>query len=155
MKPFFGKTQPSEFLQAMVDGLRDADNAPGQEINMQTFGNVNEGVCYGCAATWALQRLMGGRLSDAQVTALGWMDAAHLEPLTWHGESIERIMDFERAIDHARMGCLLQLADFCALPQYQMLSPWANCWYWGVGNHWQTELVLVEAAIREMEAKGL
>jgi hypothetical protein len=39
--------KPSEIIFTMIDGLEN----PVTEINMSTFGAVNNGICFGCAAT--------------------------------------------------------------------------------------------------------
>jgi hypothetical protein len=50
MKPFLGKSKPSEFLQAMVDGLWEASRRRGQGVDMSTYGMVSdEDICYGRA----------------------------------------------------------------------------------------------------------
>lgn len=42
--------KPSEIVQAMIDGLR----ARHAQIRMSSFGQIIDGVCYGCAATNAI-----------------------------------------------------------------------------------------------------
>ncbi len=152
MTPFFGKTKPSEFLQAMVDGLRAAAETPKQDICMKTFGHVDqEGVCYGCAATWALQNLAGKTLTAEQVELLG--STHELPTKDFYGVSGRRIYDFETAIDWARKGEIGELADFCHIAR-KTLAPWLTRW-WLTTMNWRDELPAVEAAIAEMRAEGL
>lgn len=43
-----------DIIMAMVDGLRQ----PRTKIDMSTFGEIEEGICYGCAATNAILHIM-------------------------------------------------------------------------------------------------
>lgn len=120
MIPFYGKSKPSEFLQAMVDGMRNL--YPNQEINMATFGEVVGKVCYGCAATWALQNLAGRQLTTDEVAVRGRNDKGPIE-----GESSRAILKFDRAMNLARAGVMWDFALFCELPA-DALARWEGLW---------------------------
>lgn len=148
MKPFYGKTLPSEFLQAMVDGLEAAEKHPKQSIWMGTYGKVFSEVCYGCAATWALQTLVGRELSEAEVVALGgWQE------LGGYFEDGDRVMEFEMAMDRARAGALWPLTSFCGLDEHA-LAYWEDRWALHTLD-WADGLPAVRKAIKEMQAAGL
>ena len=50
-----------EIIMAMVEGLRN----PVAKIYMQSFGTICIGVCYGCAATNAICKIMGIESNEA------------------------------------------------------------------------------------------
>jgi hypothetical protein len=52
--------KPSEIIFAMIDGLEN----PVTEINMSTFGAVNNGICFGCAATNTICKIGDYNLKD-------------------------------------------------------------------------------------------
>lgn len=84
--------KPSDAVLAMVAGLRNPDT----EIDMCTFGNAVDGVCYGCAATNTLAHLGG----------IHWTP----ETIHWNGRQKEvplgenTLDSFEAAIDFLRCG---------------------------------------------------
>lgn len=149
MKAFYGKSLPSEFLQAMVDGLEAADKNPKQRVSMGTYGRVTpDDVCVGCAATWALQNLIGRELEADEVRALGaWATSDLFE------EDTERINRFEFAMERARNGDLSELARFCCQP-FSQLTPRQSRWVLDTRD-WDCGLPTVRVAIEEMQAAGL
>lgn len=56
-------TSFSVFVQLMIDGLK----SPCLPVKMDTFGMVEGGVCFGCAATNALCKLTGKKLTEDQM----------------------------------------------------------------------------------------
>jgi len=154
MKPFLGKSKPSEFLQAMVDGLWEASRRRGQGVDMSTYGMVSdEDICYGCAATWSLQNLLGHWLPPDKIMALGSVDTTLLKDYEWNGETPRRVLDFETVMDFARTGQLNPLARFCGLRPGK-LDAWYGQWFMDSDN-WQEEIHKVSAAILNMQERGL
>ena len=143
MKPFFGKTKPSEFLQAMLDGLNNL--YPNQRVRMSTYGTVEGETCYGCAATYALQNLVGRPLSPYEISEV----AAH----KFHTEyaSSVRVLQFEVAINMARLGRFKSLLEFCELPHASATAQrWNDRWQLAVAPSVEQQ-ECIEAVIREMQ----
>jgi hypothetical protein len=155
MEPFYGKTLPSEFLQAMVDGLRAANADPQQQISMSSYGTVGfGGVCFGCAATWTLQELEQRLLTVDEIKALGFLTTVSTKrTFQVSEEQADRIVRFEFSMDSARSGRLGNLAYFCDIP-FGELSPWEDQWSLKTEN-WKEVIPTVERAIAEMQSAGL
>ena len=149
MIPFYDKSKPSEFLQAMVDGLNDL--YPNQDVNMNTFGRVTAGVCYGCAATYALQNLLGRQLTWDEFRQAGTRERA----INWDldGEDAKAVGEFEAVMNMARLGRLLPLVDFCELEDLSALDRWYDQWEFAEGL--DMPLNAVRKAIAEMQEVGL
>ena len=150
MKPFFIFTKPSEFLQAMIDGLASIES--DQRIAMDTYGAVDEGdqICYGCAATWTLQKLAGRKLTMDEVAAGG--SSYGRDGLN---ERAPRICSFESAINQARQGALEPLARFCGLAA-GTLDGWDDRWdLQGNSPPDKYDAERIREAIREMDERGL
>lgn len=149
MTPFFGKTKPSEFLQAMVDGLREI-NPETQHVSMWSLGYVDHrNICYGCAATWTLQKLADRKLAPVEVLSLN----ALAGPLPLNGTDPKRIIEFEQAMDGARSGYLTMLAVFCELSGSE-LARWDRQWEM-LTNNYTEAFPKVELAIKDMQEAGL
>lgn len=182
MIPFFGKTKPSEFLQAMVDGLeyvaRQQKYTGRQEqyfVNMDTFGRIerttsHKVLCFGCAATWALDALLSRHLTPDQVHALGsamirrgeshpdGVDAVRVlvsDALqrALDADQAERVCEFESVMDAARRGFLGFLEQFCETG-CGSLKPWEGKWCLETGRY-QDQLPIVRQAIENMQASDL
>ena len=106
---FNGATKPSQVVRAMCLGLRNLRE--NQRIDMTTFGNLgvtDQSVCYGCAATWAIQEMYGDELPMEYFEP----DCGQLEGLGTPHEG--PIQDLECAIDSLRRGSPSDLlALFC------------------------------------------
>ena len=55
-----------EAIDAMLIGLETIPNG-SFKIDMTTFGNIDNNVCYGCAATCALQQLYDVRFTSDNI----------------------------------------------------------------------------------------
>lgn len=100
--------KPSAAVRAMVDGLREI---PGEtfRVRMESFGYSIGGVCYGCAATCAVQQATGKRFLPDQIGKL---------TVTSIMLDIE-VMDmgrFEWVIDSLRKGQFVHLANYFGVP---------------------------------------
>src|SRR5690606_4387729 len=51
-----------DIIMAMVEGLRQ----PRTEIDMMTFGEIKEGICFGCAATNAILHIMNANEEEVK-----------------------------------------------------------------------------------------
>lgn len=137
----------------MVDGLREIDPTT-QTVDMQTFGKEVDGMCYGCAATWTIQKLAGRRLASKELNGLaeaGTMrgDEA-FEDLPWYASDIDL---FEDAIDEARKGFLSELFEFmgCDTDQADLLVGR----FFMTNDNWEAQLPKVEELIAELESLNL
>lgn len=163
MTPFFGKTKPSEFLQAMVDGLRDSVGRDDRQLSMGTYGMVvarldHERVCAGCAATWALHTLAGKK--ELELDAFHTRGGGWFYPDNYFPEPQARIREFECVIDSVRVGIMSDalrhwpgLENFCCL-QPGTLQKWEKRWHIESAADLD-QLQLVENAIWDMETLGL
>jgi hypothetical protein len=122
MKTFLGISLPSQALQAMIDGLLEADKRPDFAVNMTTFGMVGRsGACHGCAATCTLQKLAGVQFSR-DVIGRGDDRAVAV------GLPFAEVAAFETAVDFARKGMLMHIFDFFKIkyPEYGQRQPLWN-----------------------------
>src|SRR5690606_19420730 len=81
-----------DIIMSMVDGLR----YPRTEIDMWTFGAIEEGVCYGCAATNAILHIMG-------VDNYEYVNE-HIRTSLGNKNRPPFVTQFEHAIDRLRCG---------------------------------------------------
>lgn len=101
MESFNKKVQSmtaKEIIMAMVEGLRH----PVTKIDMSTFGQVVEGICYGCAATNAICRI-------SDIDKKEFLRISPDNAMSIIGDSVEEvgfISNFELAIDYLREGSL-------------------------------------------------
>lgn len=89
-----------EVLKAMIDGLEN----PETKIDFWSYGHVDKGICYGCAATNAICKI-GGVSGEVYVPQRDnmWIDQI---PFLSLNATIKTIDDFELAIDYLRQGAL-------------------------------------------------
>lgn len=80
-----------DIIMAMVEGLR----SPKTRIDMQTYGEVRDGICFGCAATNAVLNIMNANKKEVE---------AHSKFRSTHDDY--KLYGFEYAIDKLRCGSL-------------------------------------------------
>lgn len=133
---------PSAALTAMCDGLE----AEHVQVDMSTYGEKRNGVCYGCAAT------------NTIIEAVPWLG---LEDLAENGAEgfayvvpddykIE-VSRFESSIDDARLGGIKLLFAFygldvpvdLVLPTFSMLS-----------NNWKSEIPAARRYAEYLQREG-
>lgn len=86
-------TSFSDFVQNMVDGLM----APRVSVNMNTYGDYNEGICFGCAATNAACHRVGKTFTGTEIK--------RIEDRADFLDVYPRLLDaFESAVDSLRNG---------------------------------------------------
>lgn len=81
-----------DIIMAMVEGLRN----PRTEIDMDDFGKIEDGICYGCAATNAILHIMDAGYEEDDVDHIFRRKYDASWPLT--------LKKFEIAIDRLRKG---------------------------------------------------
>jgi hypothetical protein len=138
------KNKPSVALQAMVNGLQAQSNRDDFRIRMSTYGAYGGGICYGCAATCALQELAQVNFDFPAISSLKKRAAAC-------SFSYEETDKFEAAIDNARLGELAGLFRFCEIPYMGGF----DFWFCLEDYSWVEELGKVEKAIAEMKQLDL
>src|SRR5690606_21457874 len=84
-----------DIIMAMVDGLRN----PRTKIDMDTFGKMEDGICYGCAATNAILSIMDANTAEEVV--------AHVLNTAYMCYRSDFRYQFENAIDHLRRGSVI------------------------------------------------
>jgi hypothetical protein len=172
MKVKIDAMKPSDWLQAMIDGLRQAKSDPHWRVDMASYGYWTHGddpkvseMCFGCAAT---------------ATFMLMLDTPYMAVIEEHGESSsgsrpysDLVMDAidynsevdlartEIAIDHARNGILAPLFRLCNLDPNrtpEMIAIPKDCgWnnrFHMQNNNWETEIPKVETVIAEMKLAG-
>ena len=93
----------SKVVHAMCDGLLEAADRDDFRVDMNTYGDTDNfdapefETCYGCAATCALMKVTGVRLTSQTITGHSNHAAAVGLPAT-------DVADFERAVDAFRNG---------------------------------------------------
>src|SRR5690606_17130474 len=80
-----------DIIMAMVEGLRN----PRTKIDMDTFGGIRDGICYGCAATNAILHIMDAEEEEVR---------DHILECESHAYRTLNLSIFENAIDYLRRG---------------------------------------------------
>ena len=136
--------KPSNALQAMINGLRETEARPDFVVSMGTFGTEREGLCFGCAATCAIQKISGHNFAPNEIFG----SQRKARALNMLEEDVSR---FEEAMNEARMGDLSPLFAYCDVsPNRRIVSDWhmSDC-------DWRGCIPLVEQAIAELREMGL
>jgi len=153
--------KPSSALQAMVDGLREYSGRKDFVVDMGSYGHVEGGICYGCAATCAVQKTLG----------LDYLSVGYSYPRSSKDLGSEQLLGvdsrdlcaFETAIDQARKGDLWELMgyfnvdsdvlDSVMLVDRSCTTKWDR--RFDLEDNWREQLGVVEAVISEMKVLGL
>lgn len=150
----------SDALQAMVDGLRKQSKRSDFKISMGTYGSSvltnededegpnNPYICYGCAATCAVQEI-----AQKDLTCEDLLSEDRNDQAIALGFYKQDIYEFESAINQARMGYLIEMAVYYKIP-YHYLPPTDNRWSMR-DSTWEIELPKVEAYIALLRKKNL
>jgi hypothetical protein len=92
----------SSVIDAMIQGLQ---NVPENfEIDMSSYGDSSNGVCYGCAATCTIMQISGNVFTPYEINGI------YLRSLAT-GYSELDVLDFESIIDDLRQGDLLPIKE--------------------------------------------
>ena len=137
---FRGK--PSDALEYMCDGLLAQDKREDFKVDMSTFGGTDGQICFGCAATSAIQEIAGQNLTDSNIKRRELI-----------GFDLSELRVFESVIDFSRVGILTPLFGFCGVVEVDCRR-WEGLWAMHSDN-WKSCIPNVRKAIREMRAKGV
>ena len=101
--------KPSDAIQAMIDGLKRQSRRKLFRIEMSDYGDVEEVngkvICYGCAATCALQQLGDHNFKPGEIYS-------HLKRAHAIGFDAVEVDRFEWSINGLRLGDYLDLFGF-------------------------------------------
>lgn len=98
-----------DIIMAMVEGLRN----PRTKIDMGTYGKMEEGICYGCAATNAVLHIMEANEEEV---------VGHI--LECENEIYDDFLfKFERAIDYLRGGNVDNYNGYAAYHGFALITP--------------------------------
>jgi hypothetical protein len=136
----------------MVDGLEEQDRAEGRGIDMTLYWSIGEdGTCFACAATCAIQQLAGKPL-DPNAACKEFRDKGENAniPAFWDHDRSD-LRSFERAVDAARMGQVSSLFSYMRAGEYEGDDPE----FYLRSHDWEQQLPMVRDFIADLEAKGL
>ena len=157
--------KPSIVLSAMVAGLLKSKDDPLFKINMGTFGEVKNDLCYGCCATVALTEIFGKGRSISEVMLVHakahayWPGCSYtplseilpLEPSNVQSSlSIDKLRNLEVAVDNARKGLVSLLIHFLT---GDLETSFDRRWHLD-DEDWEGQLPEVERTIAEMIVAG-
>lgn len=134
-------------LQFMADGLVNQSKREDFVIDMDTFGSVDEqnNICYGCAATCAIQEIAGENFDKDIFASPSRSRAIGLDRIELH--------DFEWCINTARQGILYSLFNFFDKPRLHKDD------FDGLfklnSNDWQEHLTKVQLLIDELKSQDI
>ncbi len=162
--------KPSAALEAVNDGLFKVTHHPDYahcRVTMHAFRDIEAdpqsplyGKFCGCAATWAVQHLLGRPftkhefISEGKVAEQGGM-APPIE-----GWDRKDTWEFMECIDFARKGTLHWLFKYCDKRQHLDLVPlevWGvdDCMHGGLYDGWKTKLSKFQELIAHLKRLGI
>lgn len=108
-------TKPSQAVDAMIAGLRRQSRRKKFLIDMDTYGaySVSRSMCFGCAATCALQEIAGKNFVDFFSIR---DNALRLKYLGLEEHSDMWYNCFEKAIDELRKGDAERILEYFDVP---------------------------------------
>ena len=138
--------KPSRAIRAMCDGLQAQAKRPDFRILMDTFGSHIRGVCYGCAATCAVQEAAGIQFGPENITG-------NLRRSSAIGCDRHDLAEFEAVVERLRNGNLISLGDYFGadLSRWNLDSRMALL---GT-NNWRDRIDGYYDVAEEMEREGL
>lgn len=135
-------------LLTMCDGLEMTLDNPNYRVDMTKFNWINEeGVCYGCAATYCALKLTNSQLSNILYQ--------REERARILNTSYKDIMEFEYAIDGARVGFLDPLILYMRTQPWPPPLPFSTRQDWNLNtDDWQRQLPQIRQFANEIIKKG-
>lgn len=133
----------SDAIRAMIDGLKKQSAREDFVIIMSTYGEFSDNVCYGCAATCAIQGLSGKNFKGGEIddedSRSDYLDV-----------DFDDMIEFELRIDNFRLGYDAPLKAFYNLENIEFPQP-----NWSLTtDNWQEELPKVEKYLKEVIKLG-
>jgi len=151
--------KPSDAIKAMLAGLQKADHERGFQIDMSTYGAVSdedecgsEPICFGCAATCAIQHLLGRPFLPEEIDDR----SKHAAVLNVHWQEVNA---FETAIDNFRTGFIYVLFRFYELDlsenRFKALEAHVDRNIYLKTHNWTEQIPAIEKAIKMMKELGI
>lgn len=139
------KGKPSIALQHMVNGLMKQSKRRNFKINMGTYGTSHGKICYGCAATCAIQSVAKINFTPNLID--------HTDDRAKRTKTEVNELDaFEGAINQARQGDLGDLFHFCNIQMSEANR--FNSYFELEGGNWKKELPKVKKTISQLKKSG-
>ena len=138
----------------MIEGLKRQDKRQGFEVDMRSFGGItdpkhkaNSGtvLCFGCAATCAIQEYFGVDFDAYNILSVRARAGA-----VNTNEGV--VCEFEDAIENLRADDAYCLSVFCALeePDCRLVSHHFDCLPILNNDSWRDELPKYESALDDI-----
>ncbi len=106
-----------DIIMAMVEGLRK----PRTEIDMGTFGKMEEGICFGCAATNAVLHIMEAKEEEEIKDHIrAFPDYRLCPPFVTHFESAMDYLRRGRVDDYNYFTAKLGIAQITPMPGQEL-----------------------------------
>lgn len=144
--------KPSDAITAMIDGLREQSQREDFVVDMHDFGTKrNSGMCCGCAATCAIQKLTGINFKGLYVTEMPSDFLARVKEFELGRESMGEFEDIINQFRLTNWVVLLRFYDiepiYGAIPNKELRGLW--------NDNWKENLHLYEAYRDQLKAIGL
>lgn len=99
-----------DIIMAMVEGLR----TPRTKIDMLTFGEIEDGICYGCAATNAILHIVDANKEEV---------VDHIRDRKFDADGARALEQFEIEIDWLRRGMVDQYNQYAKYYDFAPITP--------------------------------
>ena len=145
-------SKPSQALRAMCVGLMRQSKRPDFVVDMDAYGYIRDGFCFGCAATATLQEIAKKNLTVTNYHMSGTaMPFTRVQARSSALElDLQALFQFEGAMNCARLGDVSWLFSYfdCDRPDITVNFRLKT-------DNWKRELPKVYAYIKQLEALGL
>ena len=128
-------------LNAMCDGLIHQSKRKNFKVDMDSFGGADGMLCFGCAATCALQELHDVNFTVKNIDSLDTRARA-----VNMGITEDDLDTFEGVVDDARRGNLHWLYTYCGLDLHE--AP-VHGWYM-INSNWRKEIPKVRRFVEKL-----
>lgn len=142
-------SKPSEAVNAMLTGLNHYDEAPWFDIDMGTYGASygvsKDDICFGCAATCALQQITSKDFTPTTIRTTETRAAAL-------GLTVQDLAHFEGVINHLRLGEVKPLFNYFGIKRVpkKLQDPGFSL----LTQNWKEEFNKVQAYVELLEKEG-
>ena len=139
--------ETSDAVQAMYEGLLTQSKRKDFEIDMDSFGKSNGKICFGCAATCAVQQATGINLTPASINTLK-------DRTTKLKIDYEDLHSFEHAIDMFRKGYSELLFYYYGFKNCKELGEKYKPNFYLFDDDWEEQMPLVKDYIERLRTAG-
>jgi hypothetical protein len=138
-----GFESPIDAIEAMLKGLKKARKRKTFRVQMNTYGDYFNGVCFGCAATITLQEASGRNFkADDSI-------CSRPQRARYVGVNASELCYFEFAMDRFRRGDVSSLFTFFYSPKVILPAPGFS-WYMDSCN-WETCIPNVRRYLQKLK----